>query len=211
MSLYKLELKDTYEVVVDKSLKLYDRKRCEDFITERGKVIFGPHFMISFQQSQIFYRLIAYAIEDQDLEDKFNLSPNKGLLLLGGPQTGKTAFIRLTRYFFDRRRMYEIKSSKLLAHEFSCKGYEALTPLFDPNAKVLCIDNIGKEPIARHFGSSCDVVYNIVEHFYEQRFDLKYPKLHLTTSLTPTELEKRYGKGFREMLKAMFNTIVCEV
>lgn len=211
MSLYKLELKDTYDLLIDKNLKLYDHKRCEAFILERGKVVFGSHFMLSSKQSQIFHQLIAYAIEDRDMEVKFNLLPNKGLLLLGGAQTGKTAFMRLIQYFFERRKLYEIKSSRILAQDFSCKGYEAFTPLFDPNAKVLCLDNIGREPIAKHFGSTCDVVYNIVEHFYEQRFDLKYPKLHITSSLTPTELEKRYGRGFRAMLKEMFNTIVCEV
>lgn len=211
MSPYKFELDDTYDVLVDQNLKLYDHKRCEAFITERGKVIFGSHFMLSPKQSHIFHQLIAYAIEDPDMKAKFNLSPDKGLLFMGEAKTGKTAFIRLIQFFFERRKLCEIKNSRVLAQNFSYKGYETIITHFEPHAKVLCLDNIGREPIAKHFGSSCDVVYDIVEHFYEQRFDQKYPKLHITTALTPTELEKRYGKGFRVMLKEMFNTIVCEV
>ncbi|MGG5578780.1 hypothetical protein ACPDHL_15770 [Myroides sp. C15-4] len=97
-----------------------------------------------------------------------------------------------------------------MAFEFSCEGYEAFSSLFEPQSKVLCLDNIGREQVAQNYGSTCDVVYNIVEHLYEQRFDLTYPKLHLTSSLSPSELEKRYGKEFRRMLQEMFTVIVCE-
>lgn len=165
--------------------------------------------MLSLKQRQIFHKLLIYAIEDAENMIKHNLHANKGLLLMGAPQTGKTAFFRLIRHFFSRRRNYEIKSSRLLAFEFSCKGYEAFSSLFEPHAKVLCLDNIGREQVAKYYGSSCDVVYNIVEHLYEQRFDLTYPKLHLTSSLSPSELEKRYGKEFRRMLQEMFTVIVC--
>jgi len=208
MNPYKIELTDTYEVV--DQMKIYNQDRCFEFIVERGKSIFGYHFAISPQQRFLYRQLIAYAIEDQKLTAKLNLDLNKGLLLMGDTGVGKTAIIRLIQYFFSPKKKYEIKHCRVLAQEFSCKGHEIFTPLFAANAKSLCLDGLGRESIARNFGSTCDVIHNVVEHFYEQRFDQTYPKLHLITGLTASELEKRYGKHFRKMLTELFNVVVCE-
>lgn len=210
MSHFKIQLEDTFKFHVEKRKKIYELERCEAFILERGKDIYGHHFMMSLHQRQTFYQLLAYAIEDADTMAEHNLDPRKGLLLMGAQQTGKTAYMRLIQYFFSRRRLCLIKSSRLLAQDFSCQGYEAFTPLFAPHAKVICLDNIGTEQQAKFYGSTCDVVQNTLEHFYEQRFDLAYPRLHFTTSLSANELEKKYGIGFRQMLKEMVNVIVCE-
>ncbi|MBB1149751.1 MULTISPECIES: hypothetical protein [unclassified Myroides] len=210
MSHFKLNLEDIFVIDKENKKKIYDIQRCEAFILERGIAIYGHHFMMSFHQRQTFFKLIIYAIGDSVNMEKHDLDGNKGLLLMGERQSGKTAYMRLIQYFFSRRRTYDIKSSRLLAQEFSCKGYEAFTPLFAPNAKAICLDNIGTEQQAKFYGSTCDVVYNTLEHFYEQRFDLTYPRLHFTTCLSASELEKKYGTGFRQMLKEMVNVIVCE-
>lgn len=210
MSHFKLNLEDIFVIDKENKKKIYDIQRCEAFILERGIAIYGHHFMMSFHQRQTFYKLIIYAIGDSVNMEKHDLDANKGLLLMGERQSGKTAYMRLIQYFFSRRRTYDIKSSRLLAQEFSCKGYEAFTSLFAPNAKAICLDNIGTEQQAKFYGSTCDVVYNTLEHFYEQRFDLTYPRLHFTTCLSASELEKKYGTGFRQMLKEMVNVIVCE-
>lgn len=208
MNPYKIDIKDTFDLIDNK--KYYRPERCIAYIKERGLHIFGSHFMISPKQKRIFDKLITYAVEDYALMNKLQLFPNKGLLLMGEKSSGKTAYIRLVQSFFSRRRSYTIKSSRLLAQEFSCKGYEVFTPLLESNARVLCLDNIGQEHLAKYYGSTCDVVYYLVEHFYEHRFDLPYPKLHITTSLSPPELEKKYGKGFRTMLQELCNVIICE-
>ncbi|WP_158960354.1 hypothetical protein [Myroides fluvii] len=208
MSNYKLQLKDTYTLLGRE--KTYNLDKCHAFILERGKSFFGYHFTITPQQYNIYHMLIAYAIEDQKTMAHFKLDPNKGLLLMGEEGIGKTAYMRLTQPFFPYKKNYDIKVCRLLAQNFSCKGHEIFTPIFANNAKSLCLDNLGKEFIAKHYGTPCDVIYNIVEHFYEQRFDHNYPKLHITTPLSPDELEKKYGKSFRKMLREMFNVIICE-
>ncbi len=208
MSLYKINIEDTYQIKGKK--KWYDMNQCLAFVLERGIAIYGNHFFMSLYQKEVFYKLIAYAIEDIESMNYLKISANKGLLLMGDPKTGKTAYFRLIQYFFHRRRNYIIKNSRLIAHEFATTGYEAFDPIFAPHAKALCLDNIGREQTVKYYGATCDVVQNIVEHFYEQRFDLPFPRLHITTALSPTELEKKYGKGFRAMLQDMFNVIICE-
>lgn len=208
MSLFKTQLSDTYEV--ENQIKIYDYNRCLDFILERGKSIYGGHFIITKSQKDTFFKLFAYAIEDSKNLNREALDINKGLMLIGEAETGKTAMMRLIKDFFSHKKQYYIKTARIFSQEFSQKGFESINPLFQSHAKPLCLDNIGKENIAKHYGFQYDAVYSIVEHFYEQRYDQGYPKLHITTALSARELENRYGAGFRKMLQAMFNVIICE-
>lgn len=208
MNHYKINLDDTFEIVND--VKVFDLQKCLAFIKERGKDVFSPQFIINAYHKQIYFQLLIYAIEDEQQLEALKLNPKKGLLLMGDSGTGKTAMMHLTKPFYANRKKYVIKNCNTLANEFSYKGYEAIMPLLSQNAAVLCLDNMGKETSAKHFGNTCDTTYTIVEHFYEQRFNLSYPKLHVTTSLSPAEIQKRYGVGFRKMLQELCNVIVCD-
>lgn len=208
MSLYKTNLNDTFEVI--DNVKVFDLSKCMSFIKERGKDMFSPQFIISPFHKHIYFQLLIYAIEDEQMLKSLKLNSKKGLLLMGDSGTGKTAMMHLTKPFFSNKKKYIIKNSSSLANEFSYKGYEAIIPLLSKNAAALCLDNIGKENCSKHFGSTCDTIYTIVEHFYEQRFTLPHPKLHITTSLSPDEIQKRYGLGFRKMLQELCNVIICE-
>lgn len=208
MSLCKLQITDTFDVVGTQ--KLYNIKTCWQYLLQQGKLIYGSTFIISPQHKTTLYKLLVYAIEDAKEMAKYQLDPRKGILLMGQPNTGKTAMFRLIKSFFPRKKQYDIKTCRILSQEFSLKGFEMTTPLFAPNARPLVLDNLGKEMIAKHYGYASDVVYNIVEHFYEQRYDLPFPKLHITTTLTPIEIEKKYGIAFRKMLTELFNVIICE-
>jgi hypothetical protein len=208
MNQCKLQITDTFDVVGTQ--RLYNIKKIWQYLLQQGKMIYGSSFVISKTQKTAFYKLVVYAIEDQKEMAKFDLDPKKGILLMGQPNTGKTAMLRLIKPFFARKRQYEIKTCRVLSQEFSHKGFEMTESLLAPNAKGILLDNLGREMIAKHYGYSCDIIYNIVEHFYEQRHDLPFPKLHITTTLSPTEIERKYGVGFRKMLTELFNVIVCE-
>ena len=208
MSHYKIKLNDTFEL--KDGVKMFDYPTCLNFIKERGKEIFSPQFIINPYHKKIYFQLLSYAIEDLNQLNNLGINPKKGLLLIGDAGVGKTAMFYLTKPFYSNKRSYVIKSCNALANEFSYKGYEAIMPLIAPSASPLCLDNMGKETNAKHFGNTCDTTYTIVEHFYEQRFTLSYPKLHITTSLSPSEIQNRYGIGFRKMLQELCNVIVCD-
>lgn len=206
MSHFKIQLSDTYQK--KDNLNYYNIDKCMDYILERGKNIYGDHFLISKVQGEIFKKLLVYAIEDYQNLDGLDLT--KGLLLMGEEGSGKTAMMHLSKPFFLPKKRFEIKSCRALSQEFSHRGFEATTAILDKNTKPICLDNLGKEFIAKHYGFSCEVIHNIVEHYYEQRFNLEIPKLHITTSLSPKEIENRYGFSFRKMLQTMFNVVICE-
>lgn len=206
MSHFKIQLSDTHKVINNQNV--YNYRKCIAYLLERGKAMYGGHFLITNAQKKVFYQILLYAIEDhQNLGD---LDLKKGLLLMGESGVGKTAMMHLCKPFFPRKNQYEIKSCRTLAQEFSHKGFDALIPLYNAQTRPICLDNMGKEFTAKHYGNSCEVIYNIVEHYYERRFDQKFPKLHLTTSLSPQEIENKYGIAFRKMLQELFNVIICE-
>lgn len=208
MNQCKVQLSDTFDIIGTQ--KLYNMVKCWKYLLQQGKMIYGSEFILTKQHKAVLYQLLIYAIEDQKGLNKLTLDPQKGILLMGAPNTGKTAMMRLVKPFFARKKQYEIKTCRALSQEFALKGYEMIAPLLATNAKAIVLDNLGKENIAKHYGQSCDVTHNIVEHFYEQRHDLTYPRLHITTTLSPSEIERKYGIGFRKMLNELFNVIVCE-
>jgi len=206
MSHFKIQKTDTYQA--KNNLNYYDMDKCMEYILERGKKMYGEHFVINKSQREVYKKLLFYGLED--LQNLRELDLNKGLLLMGESGCGKTAMMHLSKTFFIPKKRFEIKSCRALSQEFSHRGFEATTTLFDKNTKPICLDNLGKETTAKHYGYSCDVVYNIIEYQYEQRFNQNIPKLHITTSLSPKEIENRYGISFRKMLQEMFNVVVCE-
>lgn len=208
MSQCKLQVENTYQII-DRE-KQYNIKMCWRYLMQQGKLIYGGSFTLSAHHKTVYYKLLVYAIRDEQKMEQYNLDPRKGILLMGASNTGKTAIMRLVKPFFLRKMQYDIKTCRALSHEFSHKGFEMTGPLLCTQAKPIVIDNLGQENIAKHFGYSCDIIQNIVEHYYEQRYDMPYPKLHCTTMLSPSEIEKRYGITFRRMLTEMFNVIVCE-
>lgn len=207
MNPYKLQIQDTF--VVKNEIKHYDFEKCLTYIMQRGKAMYNPQFIINAYHKDVYFKLLLYAINDEEQLIKNQLSIQKGILLLGNTGLGKTAMMHLTKPFYTAKRQYQIKDCKALLNEFSSKGIKALEPLLQPDAPPLCLDQVGKEPIAKHLGISYDLVPLLVTHYYEQRYSNPSLKLHLITHLSPAELEKRYGVGFRKMLKELFHVIVC--
>ena len=197
----------TFDIV--NQIKKYDFARCLNFIIQRGKEMYSPHFIINSYQKRVYFQLLVYAIEDEIQLQKLHLDPRKGILLIGDSGLGKTSMMHLTKNFFIRKKQYAIKNCRALSNDFSHRGFEAILPLLQSGAS-LCLDNMGKETISKYYGNTCDTTYLIVEHFYERRFEQDAPKLHLITDLSPSEIQKRYGIGFRKMLQELCNVIVCD-
>ncbi|MDR2221522.1 MAG: hypothetical protein LBE34_02170 [Flavobacteriaceae bacterium] len=202
----KLTIEDTY--LVDQGRKMHDLYKVQLYLTQKGKEIYGPDFFISPAQNNVIISLFVYAKNVEEELQKRGIDPQKGLLLMGKSGCGKTSIFHLLKPFFNSKMKYDIKSCKIIAQDFSYKGYEALQPFWSENARVTVLDNLGAEPQGRHYGNLCDVVPTLIERYYENRTEQKIPKLHITTQLNPAELEKKYGIGFRRMLKEMFNVIV---
>ena len=200
---------DTFKIV--NNCKVYDPKKCFQFLEEQGKLRYSSNFKIDPKDIPIIYKLLIYAIQDDKNAFKLGIDLNKGLLLTGPIGCGKTSLMKLIKPFFHPKNDYKITTTRYVSFEFAKSGYESLAQytLKTPQQNRLsgyCFDDLGAEQQIKHFGNDCNVMAEILitryEHFIENK-----AITHITTNLLATEIEKAYGNRVRSRLRQMFNLI----
>ena len=71
-------------------------------------------------------------------------------------------------------------------------------------------DDLGRESIVFDFGNKSDVISKIIQTRYLSKNLVPFSSLHLTTNLTPAEIETRYDYAVKSRLREMFNYIQVE-
>src|SRR5680860_88618 len=174
------------------------------YLNAKGKLLFGEKCHIWEENHAIVYRLAVYMIKDMEACQKFGIDPDKGILLTGPVGCGKTTIMKLVRHIVPHIRPYDIIPARNVTFGFNNIGYQIIEDY--GNNGLYCFDDLGVEPIGRHFGKDCNVIGEILlsrhEHFIKNGI-----KTHGTTNLNADELEERYGKRVRSRMREMFNLI----
>ncbi len=204
--------RSTFEIV--NNYKIYNQKKCFQFLEQQGKAMYGPKFKIDSADKPTIYMLLIYAIRDQNSAIQLGINLNKGILLTGPIGCGKTALMNLIKPFFHPKNDYKIRTTRHISFEFAKSGYESLAQytLKAPQQNRLagyCFDDLGAEQQIKHFGNDCNVMAEILvtryEHFIENN-----AVTHLTTNLSASEIESLYGNRLRSRMRAMFNLIAFD-
>ncbi len=185
----------------------YDFAKVLIYLEAKGKMLFGKHFKIYEEDKSVLLRLCNYMVRDYDNCAKCGMDPDKGILLTGPVGCGKTSLMRLIRYIVPHRRAYEIIPARNVAFGFNHIGFKIIEDY--GNGNFYCFDDLGIEPIGRHFGKDCNVLGEIILSRYELFLQAKIPT-HATTNLNAQELEERYGKRVRSRMRQMFNLIAFD-
>ena len=185
----------------------YDFKRILRYLNAKGKLLFGRSFEIWEENIDVVYRLSVYMIRDFETCRRLNLDPNKSVLLTGPVGCGKTTIMKLIRHIVPHFRSYQIIPSRNITFGFNNIGYGIIEDYGDSG--FYCFDDIGVEPIGRHFGKDCNVIGEILLSRYEL-FLKNGTKTHGTTNLNAEELEERYGKRVRSRMREMFNLVAFD-
>ena len=93
---------------------------------------------------------------------------------------------------------------------FNNLGYKIIEDYADN--KPYCFDDLGVEPIGRHYGKDCNVMGEILITRYEITMNQKLSyraqsRCHITTNLNSNEIESRYGERVRSRMREQFNLI----
>ena len=170
--------------------------------------MFGISFKIHMIDYEVIYQLLSWIVQDETVCEKYNISPNKGIILIGPVGCGKTALMILISTLLSKQRAFSVKPARNITMEFSKRGYDVIhqysRSLRSP--APICIDDIGIEPPMRYFGDHI----NVIGELLLSRYDLLRNKqiiTHATTNLNADELENRYGERVRSRLREMFNII----
>ncbi len=193
---------------IQNNVKYYNFKACLMYLDKIGKQKYGPHFKIRKEDAEIIYKLLIYAIGDEENCFKHNFSINKGILLLGPVGCGKTSLMTIIKPFFSPDRQLIIKSTREITFEFINQGYPVILK-YGKSLKVYCFDDLGIEKNQKHFGNECNTMGEILLFRYEIFTQMKIPT-HGTTNLNAEELEVLYGQRVRSRLREMYNLIAFD-
>ncbi len=180
----------------------YDFQKILHYLNAKGKLLFGKNFHIWEENMEVVYRLSLYMIRDFEACEQYQIDPAKSILLTGPVGCGKTTLMKLIRHIVPHSRSYEIIPVRNVVFGFNNLGYGIIEDY--GNNGFYCFDDIGVEPIGRHFGKDCNVIGEILLSRHDL-FLKNGTKTHGTTNLNAEELEERYGKRVRSRMREMFN------
>ena len=200
--------------VVHKGLKVYNFKKCLEYLESQGKTTYGSSFHISEMDHPTIYKLLIYMIKDEKAALNQNIDLTKGILVSGSIGCGKTSLMNLVRPFAYHSSEYKIKTCREVSFEFAKNGFEAINcyTLKQANQSKLtgyCFDDLGAEQQIKHFGNDCNVMAEVLISRYEQFVENK-SVTHITTNLSASEIENNYGNRLRSRMRQMFNLITFD-
>jgi len=186
---------------------IYDFDKMLTYLDAKGKLLFGEKFKIYKEDRDIIYKLCLYFIQDRTGCEAFGIDIDKGVLLSGPVGCGKTSLIRLLKYLVPHRKPYAVIPTRNIVFAFNHVGYKIIEDY--GNTQFFCFDDLGVEPIGRHYGKDCNVVGEIILSRYDLFVENKI-KTHATTNLNAVELEERYGNRVRSRMRQLFNLVAFD-
>ena len=186
---------------------IYDFDKMLVYLNAKGKLLFGTKFKIFEEDRDILFKLCNYYIKDVDNCKKLDIDINKGILLTGPVGCGKTSLMKLFRHIVPHQKPYKIIPTRNIAFGFNHIGYKTIEDYGDGH--FFCFDDLGLEPIGRHYGKDCNVMGEILLSRYDLFLESKI-KTHATTNLNAKELEERYGNRVRSRMRQLFNLVAFD-
>ena len=186
---------------------LYDFDKMLVYLDAKGKLLFGKKFKIYKEDRDILYKLCLYFIQDRIACKEFGIDIDKGILLSGPVGCGKTSLIRLLKYLVPHRKPYFVIPTRNIVFGFNHIGFKTIEDY--GNTQFFCFDDLGVEPIGRHYGKDCNVIGEILLSRYDLFVEHKV-KTHATTNLNAAELEERYGERVRSRMRQLFNLVAFD-
>ncbi len=186
---------------------LYDFDKMLVYLDAKGKLLFGQKFKIYKEDRDILYKLCLYFIQDRITCKEFGIDIDKGILLSGPVGCGKTSLIRLLKHLVPYRKPYSVIPTRNIVFGFNHIGFKTIEDY--GNTQLFCFDDLGVEPMGRHYGKDCNVMGEILLSRHDLFLNKKI-KTHATTNLNAAELEELYGIRVRSRMRQLFNLVAFD-
>lgn len=187
-----------------------------EYISQEGKVVYGPNFVITDLDRPVVTKLLAYFLRDEDVAAGVGLDLNKGIMLMGSVGCGKTSMMNIMRGLCKEPYRHLIRSCREISFEYNKHGFDIISKYskssfcpYTHTPKAYCFDDLGLEPVVSHWGNNSNVMGEILLSRYELFISHKMIT-HATTNLNVGELEVAYGNRLRSRMRSMFNLITYD-
>ncbi len=162
---------------------------------KKGRYIYGRHFSLPSHNRQLLYLLFIYSTGNKEAIASVGMDPVKGILLIGGKQSGKTALLHLMRFFVTKKKRYHLRSCK----ELVLNPKLSLDLIVQSNQNVgYCLDDLGNEKITYRNGSSKELFHEVLLLCQQ-----KVIWVHATSSLSLNALNKRYDLRVEDVFNVL--------
>jgi len=156
--------------------------------------------------------------------EKSELDLNKGIMLMGSVGTGKTTIMRIFKEYLmgiGSKRHYHIASARDVERVFAMQGINGIRqfvynsykdPRGMPQEKpaIYCFEDLGLENTStKNYGNESNPMAEVLLDRYDL-FISNALKTHVTTNLSPAELERLYDNRLRSRFREMFTKIIIE-
>ena len=143
------------------------------------------------------------------------LDRSKGLWLYGSVGTGKSCILKIIQ-MYDRysngkdktgyylQGGFPIEAAAFVANQYCKKGIDGILSYDGSNGIALGLDEVGREPKVKHYGTEMDVIQYILQMRYDNR---RSCTTFVTTNLFPEEIHLKYGEYIADRVNEMFNVV----
>ena len=195
---------------------LYDYTVVIAFIKSKGIELFGKKFLLLDADSLIILKLSIYFLKDEVLAETYQVDLFKGIMLSGPVGCGKTSLMFIMKYLSNNDSNFIIKSVRDIASDFSRDGYDTLLKYtrlsfnsYNNRPITFCFDDVGLEPTVQYYGNQCNTMSEILLSRYDY-FQQQHMLTHITTNLSASEIQERYGIRVRSRMRELFNLIAFD-
>lgn len=186
---------------------MYDFDKMLVYLDVKGKLLFGDKFKIIKEDHALLFKLCNYIIGDLENCGSAHIDPKKGILLTGPVGCGKTSIMKLLRHLTPHIKKYELFPCRNVVFSFNGLGYRVIEDY--GNSGYYFFDDLGVEPVGKHYGKDCDVMGEILISRHDL-FIRTGIRTHITTNLTSDEIEERYGHRVRSRMRELFNLVAFD-
>ncbi|WP_343672639.1 hypothetical protein [Chitinophaga sp.] len=153
-------------------------------------------------------QILGWALRDETEAAALNIDLQKGLLVMGTANIGKTRLMRFISKIKvdDDPRPFKMINCANLSDQYAITGRHALLPVVHTSC---CLDGLGREMPTGYFGPTFELMAKVLLDFAEDHVSTGLIT-HVTTTLGGKEIEDRYGKEVRAKMKGMFNQVVLD-
>lgn len=182
-------------------------------ICQEKSAVIGRQFQVDDNNKAVIQNLIKYFIADPSGEH----DPAKGLLIFGAVGLGKTYLMSVMQTFVHaakiEQRKFIIKVCADIVDEVEETGKDA--PGITAVQKYFygqdyCFDDLGQElAVLQRYGNTFSVMERILVKRYANFVNGKCIT-HITTNLTPEDIESTYGSRLADRCNEMFNFVFMD-